>query len=158
MKLVRIAHSRCSDYDGYTLAFAPDDWDEDKIEGEVSLAQGAYLEQYVAAMKDEQGPPFPGWHPNYAAHPKRLVGEVDAEHRAAMEEYNVWKRVRDEQATRFETFLTRRGFVLPWQDEAGAVEVDVDWGHRHGQHLAYGGAQKEFPTPEALAGRVSEFD
>lgn len=151
MKLVRIQHTRCSDYDGASIVLAPEDWDEDKIESEVSGAQDDYLAQYRKALSDDPGPPFPGFHPQYALHPEMKVGEVDAAFKVEREAYDLWRAQRDETATRFETFLSRRGFVSVWQDEAGAVECEADWGHRHGMSLRYGGAEKEFPSPAALA-------
>jgi hypothetical protein len=155
VRLVRISHLRCSDYDRSSWMIAPKDWDDEKIEDEIYAAQDAYLKQYqVAKLNNEfAGPPYPGYVPKYAdCPPDMTIAEVQADHLAKMNAYNDWKKKDDQTKRTFESFLTDQGFETIWHtDEVLAVECD--WGHRHGMSLEYGN-DKELNgmiTPAQLA-------
>ena len=159
MKLVRIGHYRCGDYDCVTFALAPDEWDEARIEVEVDKAHEAYMVEFDKARADEAGPPDPGYSPDFKAHPDKTVGEVMAEHQAAREARNAWDKEQAKTRRRFENFLMDRGFVSLWSDEANAQFVEIHWGHRHGQRLQYGEDEIDtMPTPAKLAGRAGDDD
>jgi hypothetical protein len=159
MRLVRVTHYRCSDYDCNTFALAPDEWDEVRIKREVGLAQDAYLEQFAKAMENDQGPPRVGHVPPYDKHPDRTVAEVRAEHEAAKAEWEAWEAELRRQRRSFEAFLEDRGFTSLWNEDA-SVLVECDWGHRHGQRLAYGNDREidTMPSPAKLAGAYDVDD
>jgi hypothetical protein len=159
VRLVRVTHYRCADYDCVTFALAPEEWDVERIETEVSAAQDAYLAEFDKARQAEGGPPDPGFRPAYEKFPDKLVSEVAAEHAAAKAAWKAWADEQAKTRRHFEGFLTDRGFVSLWSDNGEAVRVSCDWGHRHGHRLEYGDDKTDtMPTPAQLAGKQDYSD
>lgn len=155
MQLVRITHRRCGDYDCANFALAPDDWSQDRIDSEVTAAQKAYLVEFDKANIKEAAPPYPGHRPLYEKYPDRTVAVVKAAHDELLIAYQAWQADRRKTELKFESFLTDRGFVSLWSDAAAALEAECDWGHRHGDRLAYGSEGIDgLPSPAKLAGGV----
>lgn len=156
MKFVRIEHERCDEWNGYTYAFAPDEWSEDDIDNAVQRAQKSYLEQVRAA---KEGVPKPHYEPAvtfYERHPDLTIREAKAKYAEKAKELADWQARARQQTTSFETFLTREGFI-PLGD-ADAVDIDLDWGHRHGTRLNYGNDDQtnSLPLPVQMAGKKDE--
>lgn len=158
MQLVKIDHERCGEYSAWTFVTAPDEWTSGVIRERVRAAQDAYLVEFEKASTGQPEPPRPGYQPAYAKSPDRLVRDVLAEFEAAKAIHDAWLASRYRTRTTFESFLLQQGFVSLSSEESGAVEVDVDWGHRHGQRLSYGADEIDtMPSPGKLAG-VSDYE
>jgi hypothetical protein len=158
MKLVRIAHQRCIEYDRSSFVLAPDEWDEDEINRQILAAQDDYLKQYELAKlgNDFSAPKYPGFAPKWTNFPDLTVAQIQASHKKAMDEYNAWKKENERTKRSFESFLEDRGFVSIWnaeEDKGQILYTECDWGHRHSQKLEYGNDDgvNDMPTPVRLA-------
>jgi hypothetical protein len=153
-RIVRVKHARCDEWDGdTTIALAPAEWTDAEVSARVKDAQADYLAAYRdAADARENAPKFPGYHPNYEAHPDKLVRDVLSEHAAAKAAYDEHQAKSAHTRQRFEWFLDKRGFVTAWSVDAAEHIVDIrcDWGHRHGMRLNYGDPPDRFPTAVRL--------
>lgn len=163
MKLVQVRHIRCEGYEGdVTWCVAPDDWGEGRLEHAVLTAQENYLAAVRTANEKRAGeaPPYPGHMPHFAAHPDRLVREVQAEWEERRAAYDEFQERYRKAAHRFEDFLKDQGLTTLWGLDAdtfpGFMRVEADWGHRHGVPLDYGTESDSFPPPAKLAGLVED--
>lgn len=137
MKLIRITHIRCGDYDCTTYAMAPDDWSVEKVEGAVYDAQSDFLKTYFKAKEIKDGPPNPGFNPPYDKFPDKTVAEVKKEYQKLKEEYDNWVEEYAKTNVTFNLCLERSGFTLLYNASKDEDEVELDWGHNHGEVFGY---------------------
>lgn len=157
-KLVQIRHYRCQEWDCTSYVMAPAEWSNDVIQEKIWQVQDEY-EQAVKLAQQEATPPN-DWRygpPKYEDHPDKTVAEIKAEWDAKGEVYKAWKIGQDKTQQRFETFLTKAGF-LGLHTENIALEIDCDWGHNHGVPLKYEETKTDtMPTPAKFVGVPSDW-
>lgn len=154
MQLIRVTHRRCGDFDGNTFVLAPDEWSRTQAREAIYKAQAAYLDAIETAAKGNVPPNAwrPYGKPEYEKHPDKTVTEVKADWDALAAEYKAWEEKQRKTRKHFENYLKDEGFTLLW-DEDAAHQFEVDWGHRHGQGLAYGDDKTDsMPLPVVMAG------
>jgi hypothetical protein len=154
MKLVRINHIRCDEYDAITYMMAPDEWSKEDIHSAIDRAQSKYLDALKRANVTKPIPPndykeYTG--PPYGNFPDLTVKEVQEEWDRKKEEYMKWKNSRIGIKKSVTNFLQDEGFTHLYDDKS-AVEATMDWGHRHGSRIEYEETKTNtFPTPNELA-------
>lgn len=139
MKLIRVYHSRCGEYDGSTYFLVPSDYKRPHIEAILQNACNNYIEAVVHARSD---PPndFTRWsEPNYGANLDKTVREV-------REEWEEKKRIWEEWANKgynlenknfadFVKDLDKNIITLPQADDI--EEYEINWGHHHSLFFDY---------------------
>lgn len=135
MKLVKITHDRCAEYDGTEYVLAPEDWDAAKIKETVDKV----CNQIIIDAKLIKNPPTgaPSFHPEYKEYPDKTVREVEELHAQEKAKYDAWKKENSKLTRSFVDRLRDAGFVGLWEDSSGALKVTAHWGHNHGLDLGY---------------------
>ena len=142
MKLARIEHERCSEYDCTTYAWVPDDWTEEQFEDAVGRAEKAYLAAYAKWRQDKENEPenlWPSWGDQekfYAAHPGLTVACVAKLWDEALAKRSAWEKEYDKGKKRFSNFLVAEG-AISFYDYEPDLTAHIYWGHRHGDSLDY---------------------
>jgi hypothetical protein len=136
MKLVRIEHSRCNEYDGTEYMLAPDDWNEYTLEELIEETVNELIADAKAVKDPPFGEPRP-FQPDYDKHPDLKVSQVQALHATQKEEYKVWREENNHLERSFEERLTEKGFIPIWHQDADTIKVKTYWGHNHGLTLNY---------------------
>lgn len=135
MRLVKIEHSRCNEYDGTEYVLAPDHWNEKYLHETIH----GVVRDMIEDAKRVKNPPFgaPGWHPPFDDHPDKTVAEVKALHETAKHTYSEWKKGNEHLSRSFKDRLVERGFTRLESDEADSIKVKTYWAHNHGLELNY---------------------
>lgn len=148
MKLARVTHIRCSEPDGQTFCFIPDDWTENQFNRAVYAAKKKYEAATSAYMEELKAGDLQGLlysysygHPQYERYPDKTVKEVKEAFEQEKEEKKRRKAILDEARKPFGAFLRTEGVRLISDLEEG-IEIDVNWGHQHGVPLDY---REEWP-------------
>jgi len=137
MRLVRILHDRCNEWDGTEHVLAPDDWDMDKV---YDLVDEAVKECIVAAKEEIKELPHVPYRPDYSQFPDKTVREINAEHAVKVEAAKKAKTERDELTKTFRQRLLNKGFKSLDADP-DSVEVTAYWGHGHGLNFRYNNSE-----------------
>src|ERR1035441_8131479 len=101
MRLAKIEHFRCSEYDCTTYIGIPDNMTLEEFKEKVRLAEAdyhAFVDEWTALGKDI---PYPGNSPQYAKYPDKTVTEVNAEWELKKAPYEAFQRKRDEAKQSF---------------------------------------------------------
>ena len=138
MKIVRITHYRCNEPDGYTFAVVPEGKTDEEVEADVQTAQALYF-QAVAAFKAASKEPSADWggKPLDTYADNITIGEAKRLREEATKKHREYEELRLRATTPYDTFLNGLGYRSLWDDLPGIIECDVNWGHRHGEHLDY---------------------
>lgn len=166
MKLVRVTHIRCGDYDCATFILAPDKWTEDEINKRVHVAQTKYQDEVrrIKAEDEEEKPIARSdfWYaPNFEKLAERYPNKTITEVREIIKEdkraHEEWQKNQKYRKLRFANFLEEEGFSSIFDDDM-CIETTLDWGHQHGTQLDYseGSEVDTLPTPETIATGVVE--
>lgn len=150
MRLVKIYHIRCSEWDGSTYAWFPEDWSIDQISEAVYDAQtSCFRARQEAKEVAGQEPPYVGY-PNFNTAPRdKTAGELMDEYEVKKAAYTEWHAKVNAATKPFISYLLPP--VKPLWDESELVNVDCDWGHHHGDVFNYQespGDYKPFKKPE----------
>lgn len=161
--LARVNHYRCDQPAGKwgtsTYVWVPKAMTTEEFEVLCEKARKSYLDAADAAKK-LVGTPAPGYGPQYDRYPDKTVAEVKAIHAAETEAWS--KRnvvVKAEQRT-FAQILkdVSNGAVLGFWDVEVPIDVQVNWGHRHGNDIDYGETKITNPAPATQTfGGQSEY-
>jgi hypothetical protein len=135
VRIVRIRHERCQEWDGNEYMLAPDEWGPDQIRQAVRDAR----DELIADAKTiETYPAKPPFSTPFSQHLDKTVQEVLDMHEAQKLAYKVWLQENRYLSRSFETRLCERGFQsLEEGEDPDAVDVNLDWGHNHGLALNY---------------------
>lgn len=159
MKLVTIKHEKCMEYIGITFVWAPDDWDQARIDLAAVEARDAYLTALKVAQ-EESAPPNeyrPYGRAPFEKYPQSTVERVQQMWDAKKAEYEVWETEQRSTRKRFASFLTDAGFTSIY--EHSDYEVEVDWGHNHGLGIDPSETETDtLPKPLVAAGREDDDD
>jgi hypothetical protein len=141
VKFVKITHIRCSEDDGITYGFVPDDWTENQFYEAIERAKKAYQKATATYLEELKTGDLSSlnWHsgtPKYERYPDKTVREVQELHAKEIEDKKRRKTILDDARKPFGSFLEKEGFILIWRAEA-ELEGDIDWGHQHGTPLQY---------------------
>lgn len=134
MKLVKITHERCDEYDGIEYVLAPDGWWHDKVR---DLVNNVIKEMLDDARQIKESPCKPSFNPVYQDYPDMTVREVQTLHAAQTEQYNAWLEKNKLLTRSFEERLCDKGFISLSDKNADLVSVKAYWGHNHGLDLNY---------------------
>lgn len=155
MKLAKIEHIRCREYDATSYVWVADDMTDDELDKLCILARDAYLqaEHDAKTLKSE---PI-GYGPNYEQHaqlfPNKKIGEIKAEYEKKLAIWNEAEARRKQARKTFATLLIELGAgrIESFYDHELEIEVAVSWGHQHGVEIVYG---EENPTSKELLGSL----
>ncbi|GEM_PF-6001835 len=151
-KIARIKHYRCDQPAGKwglsTYVWVPETMTEEEFEALCDKAQKEYFRAADAAKK-LMGIPPPGYSPRYDQYPDKTVAEVKAIHAAETEEWNRRSAVVKAEQRSFAQLLTvvSDGVVWGFWDIEFPIDIDLHWGHRHGEDIAYGETKIASPVP-----------
>lgn len=143
MKLAKINHFRCSEWDNSSYVWIPDDMSHDEFYDFCQESRTAFLELKRAKLASR--PPFPGYTPAYEKFPNETVESVKKDHAEKLKIYNDWEEQNRKREQDFSEFLYDRSnhkILSFYSYEPGEV-VDVSWGHNHGMRINYGNFQTE---------------
>ena len=120
-----------------TYVWVPVDMTEDAFELLVIKARAAYDK----AGKDYEAmePPPNVDYPRYERYPDKKVSEVMAIYEEQQAALDRWRKIKAEAQKDFGYHLqaVSGGGVKAFYSQTPAVTVELDWGHRHGQDIAY---------------------
>jgi len=140
MKVVRINHDRCNEWDVTTYALAPDEWSNGEVMSRVGKAQDEYqqtVNELAKVMKETPpGMQRPFSSPQYKNYPDKTVREVDELHAEQVERYKAYEAEKRKGYRSFSSYLEDQGFTR-LDNYEDAVVVEVYWGHQHGTKLDY---------------------
>lgn len=141
MKIARVHHIRCSEYDGCTLLWVPDDWDQIKLEEAVTTAKKRYLEWYEEHDINDKPPNDyqPHRQPDFKSYPQSMsIGDILASHAKKKAEWEAWNDEHRKHDRSFEEWLHELYSEVNsfWKYDP-ELQTDVSWGHRHGTKLRY---------------------
>lgn len=137
MKLVRVTHDRCDEYDGREFFLAPEDWSEDFIADLVAKVRKEMIADAELLKNGPEDIPRPATWAPFSAYPDKLVSEVLADWEADKEAYKNWSDRQKHLKRSFADRMKEEGFVSLWADEAGIFDVTCHWGHSHDLTLNY---------------------
>jgi hypothetical protein len=138
MKILKIEHRRCSEFDKYAYYVVLDNKTEADVREAVENAEDAYLRAFEAAKANTVKVFRPQLNVMLLSDDTLTVGElkrrvveydrIDAENR----------RLASELAGSFHGYLEKYG-IIPLANYVGndMIETTADWGHRHGDDLDY---------------------
>jgi hypothetical protein len=136
LRLIEVPHIRCGEQSAVTIVMCPIDWTPRQIRDGIERARTNYLEGLRIARENDPAPPSPYITLSfYDKYPDKTVREIQAMIEERKVEHRAWKERNDKATSTFTKFLIDEGFIALWQTELPRFEVD--WGHRHGQNLAY---------------------
>lgn len=137
MRLVKIIHNRCDETQGYTLAWAPNEWEQEQFVDAVFAAEKAYL-AVLDAFKEAEPPNDyrPSAQPNFKAYPSMTVAAVQAEWEAKRAVYDAWRAEQEAFKRPFVFYLEQQGLTALWEHDPD-LTTEVYWGHRHGTSIDY---------------------
>jgi endonuclease YncB( thermonuclease family) len=139
MKLAKIDHYRCGDYDSTLYVVIPDDMTVDQLDELVSLASDKAIE----AERVGQGvaPVYPRRDILIQTMPKTsTLAEVDSAFEEQKHEYDAFQKKKDEARRSFYSWLgeVSGDRIMAVHDyDFGDFEVSCSWGHNHGVSLDY---------------------
>lgn len=143
MKPVKINHIQCSEHQGYTIAWAPDNWTRKEFQEKVHAAQTEYLE----FLKDWRESKPPNNHEGIYFVSKEsfynkyldsdlTIKEVNKLWKDGKTEWEEWNEKRYQASRHFNHYLEQQGFVSFYNYDPELTE-DIDWNHHHGWSLDY---------------------
>ena len=146
MKLARIEHTRCQEWDGNTHVLIPDDWDGDKFRGVVNKCVTKMIEAAKKAKDTSETSPS-RWTPwgvsiPYKEFPDKTVKEVNAWWADQKRIHEEWLAEIEPIKVKFSDLLKEEGIKQLWEAEE-ILTADAYWGHHHGISLEY-----KFDTPQ----------
>jgi len=137
MKLVKIEHERCNEYDTCSYVWAPETKTQEEIQSDVDAAQSEYLEMLKQFRAKFPTPISSINNPPLNSLPRNLtVGEILDIQASEEERYSQYSKQR-ELLSNFESFLYIRGYV-GFHERHSDVACTLNWGHRHADPLQYG--------------------
>lgn len=163
MKLGRIGHIRCGEWDASTFVWCPDDLTEEQFETIVHQAAKDY-ETALKEFKEANPPPKqPSFNLDYrVSKTDEIPDEMTfGEYRKQKEEYDAERKAWDEKHKRINhglmPFLREQGIRPFWDvgdDDIPLMEAEVNWGHQHGVSIEY----NETDVPSSYNPRGEEDD
>lgn len=140
MKLARIQHNRCQEWDGNTHVLIPDDWDGNKFREVVSecvykLIAATKKTKEVRETSPSRWTPY-GQSIPYKEFPDKTVKEVDAWWAEQKELHEKWQSEVAPIKMHFSDLLKEKGVLSLWESEE-ILTAEANWGHNHGLSLEY---------------------
>lgn len=136
MKILKLEHDRCNEFDCVKYYIAPNLSDEE-LEALIEQAQIAYLKAYDDFKKAEPGPVFVSR--NIADYPSDMtISEI----KLKVQEYELsraeYEKLKKTETRTFDDYLHKFNIFPLWKYEGKEMFVtSVYWGHRHGDSLEY---------------------
>lgn len=138
MRLVRVTHDRCGEYDGTEYFLAPESMTEDEVQVQVSAVVIEMVEDAKELKDPPEGAPRHYFSPDWdGADPAKTVQEVRADFERAKAEYLKWYDDQKGHRRSFSDRMRDRGFTALWDEGADVIKADALWGHNHGLELNY---------------------
>lgn len=134
MKLVRIIHYRCGEFDSSTYLLAPDDITEEQLEKDANTA----FQNHINAIEEYKNS---GNEPLYRQKLEDFPGHVTIAEAQSIIEKAKEQAIDFEKKKRkafrsFGDFMVELGYILlGFEDEGIIPETYINWGHRHGDPL-----------------------
>jgi len=149
MRLVKVEHSRCDEYDGTEYFMAPNGWSEEAVAIQINQVMKELIAHAKVLKDGVPEVPNPPWHPEFTKYPDKTVQEVLDAHEEAKAAYNKWYAENKKLCASFEARMREVGFTGLWEleegdDVQGFQEYHAYWGHNHGLDLNY----KHLELPE----------
>lgn len=153
MKLAKITHERCDEYDGYTYVVVPDEMTQEEFDNAVYSAQKEYIEfvtEYDKVKKILNESSFAYNNPLmrfYDKYPDKTVAEVKEIYAAKSAEHAEASKLKAQSYREFGTYLKDFG-ITPLVEYEAEINKDLDWGHRHGSSINHERRVEDMPGPE----------
>lgn len=137
MKLVRIEHIRCGEYDGYTYMLASDDITEEKLNDDVFKAMSNYLDAKAEFKKLNKRPERYNF--NLDNIPDNMtITEAKEATKQRDKEIKEWDEAERKCTRSFGCWMRDLGYrFLSDASDDEILESSANWGHRHGEHIEY---------------------
>lgn len=141
MKIAKINHDRCQEWDGCSYVWVSDDMTKGILSDLILAAVKSLLKAEDDLQKSPQKPMFPGYTPNYDLYPDNTVSEAKVIHEALAKKYQAWKLLETESRKSFVEHLISisGGSIKDFYDlPDNTLRGEASWGHRHGTVILYG--------------------
>jgi hypothetical protein len=146
MKLIKICHYRCSEYDGFDYFVAPDDITEEQVEKDIERTKELMKKEKEDFIAMEGKRPNllylnQGAMPNEDFPENMTIKEAKEKIRENAKKLDEWSKKEDAAKTSFAShFLElKTGYrSLHELDPTEIIEMTADWGHNHGEIIKYG--------------------
>jgi hypothetical protein len=136
-KIFKITHYRCGDYDNTTNILGPEDTTVEQFESDIIAAQKDYLEAIDDFDKNYKDIGYPKNSIN--EFPDNLtIAECKKLNKESEEKRKEMQILKGKATGSFENYLCKRGYFYVWDEKLEAIEMELDWGHKHGAQLKYG--------------------
>lgn len=139
MKIIKIVHYRCSEWQAASYLIPPKDRTDTEIESDIRQV----VEQYIQRQKEynKQKPVNPNWSPvKLEAYDKDMtIGELIELRKKQLDEYQEWSKKKEEAEISFVDHMRKLGYRALWEVEEDEIELYyAEWGHNHGITIKYG--------------------
>lgn len=148
MKLAKISHKRCDEYDATTYLLVPGELTQDELDSACDRAEDAYLKDAQAFRELAQETPDPGFFNADKYPPDWTIKRAKADWQKKKDAYDERQKIRASARRPFGSYLSAEipGSQDLWECE---FESSVSWGHRHGMGPILYGSD---PTQKDLKG------
>lgn len=139
MKLAKIEHYRCGEWDANNYVWVPDAMTREELLVLVSAAQRDCREA-EKTIEGVEAPPHRSWWDFFEkADQNKSLATVKLEYAEHEAHYKAWEAKRDAARKSFWQRLCglSGGKVLSFSDGECGLEVECDWGHSHGLKVNY---------------------
>ena len=149
MRLAKITHDRCNEYAATSYVWVSSDMTDDELHTLCLAAQDEYLKA-EKTMAESAPVADPGWAPRFESFPESSVAVVLAEHKVKKAAWEAWSKKRDESRQPFVHHLIRlgKGRIIRLYERDPEVVLELSWGHRHGQTIAFNEYKRDKDTEE----------
>lgn len=131
MKLIKIEHFRCGDFEGYSYLFAPDNKTSEEVEEDLSWV---YQQQTKAQVPGKEPPYLLERISDYDdSLTIKEVKEKLAQNNLDREEY---RKKLDNARQSFNHWMMQKGY-MPLSLNEDLECYSMDWGHNHGERFEY---------------------
>lgn len=140
MKIIKIIHYRCSEYDESNYYTVNRELTEDELNVIIQNAQTTYLDALAEfdRIQTKAGVHYPS--KDIDSFPDSLtIKEAKVLVEKKKQEARLYDEKRSQVAGSFTRYLKEQGIFPVWEHDFGkdGAQFHVDWGHRHGQKLDY---------------------
>lgn len=155
MKLAKVVHDRCNEYDNTTYLLVPDDLAEEEFDSACRRASTAYIRD-AAAYKYHPTISDPGYSFSAVGYPDDwTIGQAKLDWQEKKAKYEEWKEKRQSARRSFTVYLQAQ---IPGSADISDCEFEtiLIWGHQHGMGRIFYGPDPADQDLQGIANQKEE--
>lgn len=137
MKLCKISHYKCDEFDGHTFLLGPDNITEEQLSKDAEEAVNYHLNKLREFNNQPDKPAYPRYPDLDKVDPNTTCGELVEQYKKDQVNYKNWETLRRESSGSFMTVMSSKGYKRlsnyeGEQEITGKILVTTAyWGHNH---------------------------